>query len=74
MRTDAAAAVPFVHDLGCQPPRWAWHEVLFCPTIPDSLPATDYDYAPKSMLIGRCRVWMNITQEGRDDLDDLQEG
>ena len=34
----------------------------------------DYDYSPCSMLIGRCRVWMNVTQEGKDDLDDLREG
>ena len=34
----------------------------------------DYDYAPCSMLIGTKRVWMNVTQEGKDDIDDLREG
>jgi hypothetical protein len=34
----------------------------------------DYDYAPCSMIIGTKRVWMNVTQEGKDDLDDLREG
>jgi hypothetical protein len=34
----------------------------------------DYDYAPSSLLIGTQRVWMNITQEGKDDIDDLREG
>ena len=33
----------------------------------------DYDYAPASVKVGRRRVFMNITQEGRDDLDDLRE-
>ena len=34
----------------------------------------DYDYAPCSNLIGTRRVWMNVTQEGKDDIDDLREG
>ena len=34
----------------------------------------DYDYAPMSLLVGRKRVWMNISQEGKDDIDDLREG
>ena len=34
----------------------------------------DYDYAPMSLLVGRKRVWLNITQEGKDDIDDLREG
>jgi WD repeat-containing protein 35 len=34
----------------------------------------DYDYAPCSLMIGTQRVWMNITQEGKDDIDDLREG
>ena len=33
----------------------------------------DYDYAPASVKVGRRRVYMNVTQEGRDDLDDLRE-
>jgi hypothetical protein len=33
----------------------------------------DYDYAPASVKVGRRLVYMNITQEGRDDLDDLRE-
>jgi hypothetical protein len=36
----------------------------------------DYDYAPQSVLVGAKppkRVWMNISQEGRDDIDDLRE-
>ena len=35
--------------------------------------ALDYDYAPQSMLIGSQRIWMNISQEGKDALDDLRE-
>eukprot|EP01050_Picozoa_sp_SAG11_P027489 SAG11_NODE_6985_length_1214_cov_1.258296_1_plen_199_part_00 len=34
----------------------------------------DYDYAPMSLLVGRKRVWLNISQEGKDDIDDLREG
>ena len=33
----------------------------------------DYDYAPQSVKVGRRRLFMNITQEGRDDIDDLRE-
>jgi len=33
----------------------------------------DYDYAPSSEVVGGRRVYMNISQEGRDDLDDLRE-
>ena len=32
----------------------------------------DYDYAPISQLVGRKRLWLNITQEGKDDIDDLR--
>ena len=35
--------------------------------------AFDYDYAPQSVLVGTKRVFMNISQEGKDDLDDLRE-
>ena len=34
----------------------------------------DYDYAPISQLVGRKRLWLNITQEGKDDIDDLRQG
>ena len=34
----------------------------------------DYDYAPTSLLVGRNRVWLNLSQEGKDDIDDLREG
>jgi len=33
----------------------------------------DYDYAPVSEPIGRRLIYMNISQEGRDDIDDLRE-
>jgi len=33
----------------------------------------DYDYAPQSELVGTRRVFMNISQEGKDDIDDLRE-
>ena len=32
----------------------------------------DYDYAPQSVLIGTKRVYVNISQEGRDDINDLR--
>lgn len=35
--------------------------------------AFDYDYAPQSVLVGTKRIFMNISQEGKDDLDDLRE-
>ena len=35
--------------------------------------AFDYDYAPQSQFVGGTRVWLNVSQEGRDDLDDLLE-
>jgi len=34
--------------------------------------AFDYDYAPMSVVNGGRRMYMNITQEGIDDLDDLR--
>lgn len=33
----------------------------------------DYDYAPASENIGTRRIYINISQEGRDDVDDLRE-
>mmetsp|Transcript_29360 Transcript_29360/g.72630 ORF Transcript_29360/g.72630 Transcript_29360/m.72630 type:complete len:796 (+) Transcript_29360:1982-4369(+) len=33
----------------------------------------DYDYAPAPDIVDGKRVYMNISQEGRDDLDDLRE-
>ena len=33
----------------------------------------DYDYAPTCVNIGTRRIYMNISQEGCDDLDDLRE-
>eukprot|EP01117_Protostelium_nocturnum_P009319 TRINITY_DN3338_c0_g1_i1.p1 TRINITY_DN3338_c0_g1~~TRINITY_DN3338_c0_g1_i1.p1 ORF type:complete len:862 (-),score=280.18 TRINITY_DN3338_c0_g1_i1:42-2627(-) len=32
-----------------------------------------YDYAPVSETIGRSHIYMNISQEGKDDIDDLRE-
>ena len=34
----------------------------------------EYDYAPSSELIELRRVFLNVSQEGRDDVDDLVEG
>eukprot|EP01050_Picozoa_sp_SAG11_P030170 SAG11_NODE_8809_length_974_cov_1.362286_1_plen_230_part_10 len=34
----------------------------------------DYDYAPQSGMVGTQRVWLNISQEGKDDIDDIREG
>ena len=34
----------------------------------------EYDYAPTSEVIEMRRVYINISQEGKDDLDDLTEG
>lgn len=34
----------------------------------------DYDYAPQSGMVGTKRVWLNISQEGKDDIDDIREG
>ena len=33
----------------------------------------DYDYAPTSERVGVRKVWINVSQEARDDLDDLME-
>jgi len=33
----------------------------------------DYDYAPTCVTIGTRRLYMNVSQEGCDDLDDLRE-
>lgn len=33
----------------------------------------NYDYSSCAMAIGAERVWMNLSQEGKDDLDDLRE-
>jgi hypothetical protein len=35
--------------------------------------ALDYDYAPMSVMIGKRNVWMNISQEGKDDLNKMRE-
>ena len=34
----------------------------------------EYDYAPASEVVETTRVYLNVTQEGKDDLDDLVEG
>ena len=34
----------------------------------------EYDYAPASEVVETARVYLNVTQEGKDDLDDLVEG
>eukprot|EP00873_Tetraselmis_striata_P017378 jgi/Tetstr1/437642/TSEL_026309.t1 len=33
----------------------------------------DYDYAPAAEMVDGRRVYLNLTQEGRDDLDDLRQ-
>ena len=33
----------------------------------------DYDYAPASAMVSGKRIYLNVTQEGRDHLDDLVE-
>ena len=33
----------------------------------------NYDYAPQIEMIGTKHVYMNISQEGKDDIDDLRE-
>eukprot|EP00026_Physarum_polycephalum_P003108 Phypoly_transcript_03117.p1 GENE.Phypoly_transcript_03117~~Phypoly_transcript_03117.p1 ORF type:complete len:804 (+),score=114.88 Phypoly_transcript_03117:150-2561(+) len=33
----------------------------------------DYDYAPCSEVVGTRRMFLNISQEGKDDIDDLRE-
>lgn len=33
----------------------------------------DYDYAPSSVMIGKRRVFINVSQEGRSDVDYLRE-
>jgi WD repeat-containing protein 35 len=35
--------------------------------------ALDYDYAPSSVMIGNRRVFINVSQEGRSDVDYLRE-
>ena len=34
----------------------------------------EYDYAPESTVVKNSRVYLNVSQEGVDDLDDLIEG
>ena len=36
-------------------------------------PVFDYDYAPAPVMVQGKNVHLNVTQEGRDDLDDLRE-
>eukprot|EP00217_Crustomastix_stigmatica_P003168 CAMPEP_0183819664 /NCGR_PEP_ID=MMETSP0803_2-20130417/64255_1 /TAXON_ID=195967 /ORGANISM="Crustomastix stigmata, Strain CCMP3273" /LENGTH=906 /DNA_ID=CAMNT_0026064553 /DNA_START=199 /DNA_END=2916 /DNA_ORIENTATION=- len=36
--------------------------------------AFDYDYAPQAERVAGKRININISQEGRDDIDDLREG
>jgi hypothetical protein len=33
----------------------------------------DFDYAPQSDLIENRRVWLNISQEGKSDIEFLRE-
>jgi hypothetical protein len=33
----------------------------------------DYDYAPASVSVENRRVWMNVTQEGKSDVEFLRE-
>merc|ERR1711959_177506 len=35
--------------------------------------AFDYDYAPQVQQVETRHVYMNISQEGKDDIDDLRE-
>ena len=34
----------------------------------------DYDYSPEVMVIGKRRVWVNVSQDAQDDIDDLISG
>ena len=34
----------------------------------------EYDYAPESTMVKNTRLYLNVSQEGVDDLDDLIEG
>lgn len=34
----------------------------------------DYDYSPEVMIIGKRRVWVNVSQDAQDDIDDLISG
>ncbi|CAN0520223.1 unnamed protein product, partial [Ectocarpus sp. 8 AP-2014] len=33
----------------------------------------DFDYAPQSELIENRRIWMNVSQEGKSDVEFLRE-
>jgi hypothetical protein len=33
----------------------------------------NYDYAPASAMVQGKRIYLNVTQEGRDNLDDMVE-
>lgn len=33
----------------------------------------DFDYAPASALVGNRRIWMNVSQEGKSDIEFLRE-
>jgi hypothetical protein len=33
----------------------------------------NYDYAPRPTLVGSKRIWMSVSQEGKDDVDDLRQ-
>lgn len=34
----------------------------------------DYDYSPEVLVIGKRRVWVNVSQDAQDDIDDLISG
>ena len=33
----------------------------------------DYDYAPQSVSVQNRRIWMNVSQEGKSDVEFLRE-
>jgi len=47
--------------------------LLYEGTIVRGKPVFDYDYAPANVMVQGKNVHLNVTQEGRDDLDDLRE-
>ena len=55
---------------------YMWNEVYLPPPLRVELivaQVLEYDYAPASAMVAGKRIYLNMTQEGRDNIDDLVE-
>ncbi len=53
---------------------WVRQHIIYCFVFEGIVSGVfNYDYSASSELVGSSRILMNVSQEGKDDLDDLRE-